>query len=271
MFYMQEEIMETMDLDLPWLTFTLRGNAYAINSKFIDGIMTPPDEITPIPDSPAKYIGMLNIRGDVFPLLDMRKQFKLMSVDEEIKAFEDCVEDFINVHTAAYEKLKVGSAMLGDELKCHYTLWAEKISRHKDKVSDIIAKADTAHKNIHALSAKIDELRKADGKESEIAALLGETAKNVTLFSDMLKEAEYTFKRRFRETIVNLSDEDCKIGILVDEVLGVGEIEMVRDSNNLNTVYSSKMFEGVGKSDKTDKEILIINEELLIKQSEIQA
>jgi hypothetical protein len=30
------------------------------------------------------------------------------------------------------------------------------------------------------------------------------------------------------------------------------------------------MFEGVGKSDKTKKEILIINEELLIKQSEIR-
>jgi chemotaxis signal transduction protein len=268
---MQEEIMENMDLDLPWLTFTLRGNAYAINSKFIDGIMTPPDEITPIPDSPPKYIGMLNIRGDVFPLLDMRKQFKLMSVDEEIKAFEDCVEDFISVHTAACEKIKNGSAMLGDEVKCHYTLWAEKISHHKDKVSELVAKADVPHKNIHVLCAKIEEYRKTGGKENEIAALLPEITKNVALYSDILKEAEYTFKRRFRETIVNLSDEDCKIGILVDEVLGVGEIEMVRDSNNLNTVYSSKMFEGVGKSDKTDKEILIINEEMLIKQSEIQA
>jgi chemotaxis signal transduction protein len=268
---MQEEIMENIDLSLPWLTFTLRGNAYAINSKFIDGIMTPPDEITPIPDSPPKYIGMLNIRGDVFPLLDMRKQFKLMSIDEEIKAFEDCVEEFINVHKEACEKLKNGSAMLGDELKCRYALWSEKMSRHKDKVSDLVAKADAAHKNIHSHCARIDELRKTEGKEGEINTLILEAAKDVELFSDILKEAEYTFKRRFRETIVNLSDDDCKIGILVDEVLGVGEIEMVRDSNNLNTVYSSKMFEGVGKSDKTDKEILIINEEMLIKQSEIQA
>jgi chemotaxis signal transduction protein len=267
---MQEEILRNDgDFDLPWLTFTLRGNAYAINSKFIDGIMTPPDDITPIPDSPPKYIGMLNIRGDVFPLLDMRKQFKLMSVDEEIAAFEKCVEDFISAHKAAYDTLKSrsGAALLGDDIKCSYTLWAEKISRHKDKVSDLVAKADAPHKSIHATAAKIDDLLKKEDTENEIATLLTELAKDVAAFSDILKEAEYTFKRRFRETIVNLSDDDCKLGIMVDEVLGVGEIEMVRDSNNLNTVYSSKMFEGVGKSDKTDKEILIINEELLIKQS----
>jgi chemotaxis signal transduction protein len=267
---MQEEIMQNeSDFDLPWLTFTLRGNAYAINSKFIDGIMTPPDDITPIPDSPPKYIGMLNIRGDVFPLLDMRKQFKLMSVDEEIAAFEKGVEDFISVHKAAYDTLKSrsGAAMLGDELKCPYTHWAEKMLRHKDKVSDLIAKADAPHKSIHSISAKIDELLKKEDTETEISTLLTELAKNVAAFTDILKEAEFTFKRRFRETIVNLSDDDCKLGIMVDEVLGVGEIEMVRDSNNLNTVYSTKMFEGVGKSDKTDKEILIINEEMLIKQS----
>jgi chemotaxis signal transduction protein len=271
---MHEEILQTDDdFDLPWLTFTLRGNAYAINSKFIDGIMTPPDDITPIPDSPAKYIGMLNIRGDVFPLLDMRKQFKLLSVDEEIAAFEKCVDDFIELHKNAYDKLKSknGVSMLGDELKCPYTHWAEKISRHahKDKVSDLIQKAETHHRNIHAAAVKIDEHFKKGDKDGEVDTLLKELAKNIDAFTEILKEAEYTFKRRFRETIVNLSLDDCKLGIMVDEVLGVGEIEMVRDSNNLNTVYSSNMFEGVGKSDKTNKEILIINEELLIKQSEI--
>ncbi|MDR0946645.1 MAG: chemotaxis protein CheW [Ruminococcus sp.] len=276
-----EEIKVTTqnDLDLPWLTFTLCGNAYAINSKFIDGIMTPPEEITPIPDSPRKYIGMLNIRGDVFPLLDMRVQFKNPTMSEEISAFEKQVDEFIERHKKTFDELKntvsdsTTAISAVDDTKCGYSLWAEKVMKHKDKVGEAIAKAQEPHKALHHIADRITEIvrnSQAERREEELKKVLAEGESQLVLFTDILKEAEYTFKRRFRETIINLSDGDRKLGIMVDEVLGVGEIEMVKDSQNLNSVYSSNMFEGVGLSDKTEKEILIINEELLIKQSDIE-
>jgi chemotaxis signal transduction protein len=278
---MNEDIIKSDTSDLPWLTFLLSGNAYAINSKYIDGITTPPDEITPIPDSPEKYIGMLNVRGNVFPLLNMRKQFKITSIEEEIAAFEKDIEVFISLHRKRLQAVEQAFERGGepdyhsadDYHRCEYTLWLEKKFHKKDKVYETLMKADAAHKALHAFPGKMhaimseDYLDPSKEKRQEGQALIDEAAADFQLFTDTLTEAEYNFRRRFRETIINLADGEDRIGILVDEVLGVGTIEPVKDSKNLNAVYQSKMFCGVAKSDKTEKEILIIDEELLIKQA----
>jgi chemotaxis signal transduction protein len=278
---MNEEAKKADKSELPWLTFTLCGNAYAVNSKYIDGIITPPDEITPIPDSPPKYIGMLNIRGNVFPLLDMRKQFKIFSIEEEVDAFTKDVEHFIELHrqrfrTIADEFERGGEPDFNiseDHLKCEYSLWLDKKFHKKDKVFETLQKAEQAHKNLHAMPAKIYSIMSEnylDPKKSKVDeghAILEESAADLQTFTDALTEAEYNYRRRFRETIINLADGEDRIGILVDEVLGVGSIEMVKDSKNLNSVYQSKLFCGVAKSDKTEKEILVIDEELLIRQA----
>jgi chemotaxis signal transduction protein len=280
---MNEDIrnIEEEENSLPWLTFTLCGNAYAVNSKYIDGITTPPDEITPIPDSPPKYVGMLNVRGNVFPLLDMRKQFKLLSIDEEMAAFSKDVEHFIQVHKERFKALtdiyerhgEPDFKHIDDVSKCEYTLWLEKKFHKKDKVYETLQKAEPAHKALHALPEKLHNIMSEDyldpkkGKRSEGDALISDATEDLTTFCDALTEAETGYRRRFRETIINLADGEDRIGILVDEVLGVGSIDMVKDSKNLNSVHQSKLFGGVAKSDKTDKEILVLNEELLIRQA----
>jgi chemotaxis signal transduction protein len=278
---MNEEAVKIDKNSLPWLTFLLCGNAYAINSKYIDGITTRPDEITPIPDSQEKYIGMLNVRGNVFPLLDMRKQFKLLSIDEEMAAFENDAERFIASHKERLKAVEVAFERGGepdfkvadDAAKCEYTLWLDKKFHKKDKVYETLMKADAAHKALHALPAKIytvmseDYLDPKKSKHQEGETLIEDAREDYRIFSETLAEAEFNYRRRFRETIINLADGEDRLGILVDEVLGVGTIDPVKDSKNLNSVYQSKLFCGVAKSDKTDKEILIIDEELLIKQA----
>jgi chemotaxis signal transduction protein len=278
---MNEEEKTVDKSELPWLTFTLSGNAYAVNSKYIDGIITPPDEITPIPDSPPKYIGMLNIRGNVFPLLDMRKQFKIFSIDEEVAAFTQDIEHFIELHKARFETIAAEFERGGepsfksadDTQKCEYSLWLEKKFHKKDKVFETLQKAEVSHRALHTFPAKMYNIMSDNfldpktSKQSEGVTLLEDMAAELQAFTDALTEAEYNYKRRFRETIINLADGEDRIGILVDEVLGVGTIDMVKDSKNLNSVYQSKLFCGVAKSDKTEKEILIIDEELLIRQA----
>jgi chemotaxis signal transduction protein len=278
---MNEEALQIDKNSLPWLTFLLCGNAYAINSKYIDGITTRPEDITPIPDSQEKYIGMLNVRGNVFPLLDMRKQFKILSIDEEMASFEADIERFIASHKERLRAVEDAFTRGGepdfkvvdDAAKCEYSLWLDKKFHKKDKVYETLMKADSAHKTLHQLPAKIYQVMSEDyldprkSKHEEGENLIEEAREDFRIFSDTLTEAEYSYRRRFRETIINLADGEDRLGILVDEVLGVGTIDPVKDSKNLNSVYQSKLFCGVAKSDKTDKEILIIDEELLIKQA----
>jgi hypothetical protein len=211
----------------------------------------------------------------------MRKQFKIMSIEEEVTAFEKDIEHFISSHRKRLQAVEQAFERGGepdfkssdDTHRCEYTLWLEKKFHKKDKVYETLMKADASHKALHAFPAKMHSvmaeefLDPSSAKHKEGQALIDDAAEDFQTFTDCLTEAEFSFRRRFRETIINLADGDDRIGILVDEVLGVGTIDPVKDSKNLNSVYQSKLFCGVAKSDKTEKEILIIDEELLIKQA----
>lgn len=96
--------------NLPWLIFTLRSHYYAIHSRYVTGIMVPPDSITPVPEAPDIYRGVVEIRSEVYPVLDMRKMFGFPSIDTECKEFTEMMDarekDYIEWVTSLNVPLK---------------------------------------------------------------------------------------------------------------------------------------------------------------------
>jgi purine-binding chemotaxis protein CheW len=43
----------------------------------VDEIARPPDHITPLPKAPGFIDGVMNLRGDVVPIVDLRRRFQL--------------------------------------------------------------------------------------------------------------------------------------------------------------------------------------------------
>ncbi|HAQ41614.1 MAG TPA: hypothetical protein DCM73_12815 [Clostridiales bacterium] len=77
-----EEIEEIEEIEFPWLIFKLNNSLYTVNSKLITSIVIKPDEITFVP-SVADYItGLIHLRGNVVPLISLKKLFKIKT-DEE--------------------------------------------------------------------------------------------------------------------------------------------------------------------------------------------
>ncbi|KAF0193070.1 MAG: purine-binding chemotaxis protein CheW [Gammaproteobacteria bacterium] len=61
-----------------WVTFRLAGETYGIEVMSVQEVLRVP-EITPVPGVPDHVLGIINLRGKVVTVLDMRQRFGLPS------------------------------------------------------------------------------------------------------------------------------------------------------------------------------------------------
>jgi purine-binding chemotaxis protein CheW len=59
-----------------YLTLTLGQELYAINALRVREIIRPLD-VSPVPNSPRHLLGMINLRGKIVPVVDLRIKFNL--------------------------------------------------------------------------------------------------------------------------------------------------------------------------------------------------
>ena len=67
---------------LPWLVCNVNQGYYALNSSVISSIVELPDKITPLHNVPNYVHGLINYRGRVIPLLDLRQLLEIRSLEE---------------------------------------------------------------------------------------------------------------------------------------------------------------------------------------------
>lgn len=78
------EVMATNNAVEPmenkFLSFQLEDSVYAIEVKYISGIMSVPP-ITTVPESPDYMKGIINLRGKVIPVIDLRVKLSREEID----------------------------------------------------------------------------------------------------------------------------------------------------------------------------------------------
>jgi purine-binding chemotaxis protein CheW len=78
----KEEAAERLQL----VCFVLANEEYAVDISHVQEVIRV-QKITPVPQMPAFAIGVINIRGNIIPVFDLRRQFKLpeKTLDEQSK------------------------------------------------------------------------------------------------------------------------------------------------------------------------------------------
>lgn len=62
-----------------FLTFMLNGEEYGVEILRVQGIQGW-DTVTPIPSAPEYVLGVMNLRGAIVPIIDLRKRFQMESI-----------------------------------------------------------------------------------------------------------------------------------------------------------------------------------------------
>lgn len=267
----------------PWLVFKLMNCPFAVNCETITSITILPENITRIPHMPDYMRGILNMRGSITPLLDMRSLFGMVSLKKECDDFSTMIEAQIEDHRKWVAELercietKEDFTFTTDPHKCDFGVWYDSYKAPNNVIGNHLKKIDSPHKKLHAIGSgvkKVMQESESSMREKQISKLL--TAMNreiVPELIDLLEDTPTVFKESFREMIVVLEYPDLKIGILVDEVLSVDQLTYLSKDSETKSAYDSKYVKGVGKSAKMEEMILLIDEETLgktFKASELE-
>jgi purine-binding chemotaxis protein CheW len=71
------ETMESAMADEQFIIFRLGDQDYGMPIAAVDEVARPPDRITRLPRAPAFVDGVMNLRGSVVPIVDLRRRFEL--------------------------------------------------------------------------------------------------------------------------------------------------------------------------------------------------
>lgn len=129
--------------DGKFLTFELGDQLYAIDISYIKEILNGCGNISPVPEFPEYSRGIVNLRGDIVPIIDMRRRFNLPEFTDLRKV---CI-------IVTESKGAAGSDYLGFAV--------DKV----DEVNDFVgAEISPAPKISSATSKYVTGVYKADGK-----------------------------------------------------------------------------------------------------------
>jgi purine-binding chemotaxis protein CheW len=68
-----------------YITFKISSEEYAIGIAFVNEIIGIQD-VTHLPDMPEFIKGVINLRGNVIPIVDLRKRFKMIEIEYSTRA-----------------------------------------------------------------------------------------------------------------------------------------------------------------------------------------
>jgi purine-binding chemotaxis protein CheW len=71
--------------ELKFLVFRLAGDEFALPIDAVDEVMRVPDQITRVPKTPEFLEGVVNLRGEVLPIVDQRRRFEMPKLEETKK------------------------------------------------------------------------------------------------------------------------------------------------------------------------------------------
>jgi purine-binding chemotaxis protein CheW len=215
--------MDIFASDSPWVLFRLNQQLYGIPASYTQEMVTIP-EVTPIPRSPDFVRGLINLRGSVIALIDLRMKLDQPSMDEELESFIKTMRQRQQEHIEWVDALEktietgVPFTQIRDPHQCAFGKWYDNYNPQNPQLSGLFLRFDAPHKAIHAAADQVESLLAKNQKE-KAEDLLQYTRKNhlepiIELFGEMEK-ALYSVRQ---EVAIVVEHSNTMLALTVDAV-----------------------------------------------------
>lgn len=269
--------LESIDLSFPWVITSLDNRYFALSSKNVQTMVFMPECIK-VPEAQGHVRGMVNIRGKVMPMLDLRVQLGMRSLMENINATCAMLEDREQEHRVWIDDLTKSIeedtqfASERDPDKCKFGLWYASYRTDNIELSSLLEKFDQPHRRIHSIANEVDVLRKKGDVEKAFSII--ESCKNKEL-AEMIRLFEATRRQLLQHTneiAVVVESSECEYAIAVD---AVESVEFLKD-NSIEKLTGqcagwevNELASWVGRRRKDDQFVLLLDNEKLIETVDV--
>ena len=269
-------ILRTYPPEMPWAIVEVKNQLFAIATQDMRE-MVMMSEAAQVPDVPDYIRGVINLRGRVLPVLDLRKRMGFASALEETETFCATMEQREQDHRNWLNELELSVqqrrpfTLATDPHKCAFGKWYDSYHAENAWVAALLKKFDAPHQQIHGVATAVEKL-KASQEFDKADQLIGQTrdgllAKLIHLFAelrDLVRDTE-------RETAVILAGEDRLFAISVDSALSIEKFppENIEEISTLVSVTHNSVVRRLAKRAKSKDVVLIIETSSLMAGCEM--
>ncbi|MCF8034509.1 MAG: chemotaxis protein CheW [Desulfarculaceae bacterium] len=215
---------------LPWVILRLGRHRLALSARHVREMAAMPP-ITEVPGDSPLLRGMIDLRGELLPLMDLRRMLGLPSLEQQLGQVEAMLEQVEGEHrtwladlcAAVAQGRPFTRAMSPEE--CSFGRWYAGFSTDDPHLVPHIAALDSPHRQVHAAAGEVASLLDA-GLAQQAGELLERQQGGVLarLLRQLDSVRSALAQSRKEIAVVVDSPEDAGLALAVDEVVAVEEI-----------------------------------------------
>jgi len=267
--------MESSFYDYPWVLLRLKKEMYGVAAPYVQTMVAMP-EVTAIPHRPKWSRGVVNLRGQIIPIIDLRRRLGMDSFLDNINELVDLMHQREQDHRNWLEELQNSVreersfALATDPHKCKFGQWYDSYKPRTLTEAQFLQKFAEPHERIHGIAIHVQELR-AQKKQSEAMDMIKRT-RNCDLvemirlfdqFRTMIRELRYT------EIALVIENLDKKIGMAVDSIESVEMLENDSAEELPDTLQQrgNNLAQYVARRKKTGEILYLLNAQAIIEEN----
>jgi len=264
---LNEEMENVSEMENSWVLFKLGVEEYGIRTENIREMVlfTEPSKV---PDYPDHMRGVINLRGMVIPVIDLRKRLGkhgLLEEEEELITIlngreEDHVR-WLNELKASVEEDREFT-LTTDPHACAFGKWYDNFTTDNQLLQAQLKKFDQPHKSIHNIAIDAAKLRNEGKKDDALALIQYVWNGKFSLLRSLFRETIKLIEDNVSEIVIIVESNDMRVGFIVDKVLEVTDITPteIEDSPKIKNGVPSRFIRGLAKVGKEVKILLSVKE-----------
>ncbi|MEE9553453.1 MAG: chemotaxis protein CheW [candidate division Zixibacteria bacterium] len=255
-----------------WVLLELNGQQYGIRTEFIQEMVLY-GSTSKLPDHPDYVRGVVNLRGTVIPIIDMRKQLGMIGYMEERDNLIDIFNKREQDHIVWLNELKSSIeenrefTLTTDPHACEFGKWYDNYRTENQSLKSLLSKMDAPHRGIHDIDIEIKDSIENGDTRSAVAIVQNAWNTELSELRSLFQETREMLMESTREIIIVTRLDDFNIGFAVDKVEDVLDInpEDIEESPKVKNGESSYFICGLAKVNEDIK--ILLNMESLVKGS----
>ncbi len=164
---------------MPWVIVQLKNQYFALATQDVREMLIMP-EVARVPNMPDYIRGVINLRGRVMPLVDLRRRLGMVSSTDEVEGFCSLMTQREQDHRKWLAELEASVQerrefkLTTDPHKCAFGKWYDTYQADNVWIAALLKKFDKPHQKIHGVGQQVVQMV-AGGSSDQALELLGET------------------------------------------------------------------------------------------------
>jgi chemotaxis signal transduction protein len=214
---------------LPYVIGDVKGLQLAVSTAYVQEIVRTPRWHV-VPNTPRHIRGVINLRGKVLPLVDLRLRMNLPSALDDVEAMIAMLAAREQEHIHWLRELQGAVAegrpftLARDPTECAFGKWYYSYKPEDIGFASVMYRLEVPHRRIHAVADAV--LKCAEQGQPDLAKeiLLRTEKGDLHTVVNLFAEARIAFRESHKEVAIVLTNGKKHLALTIDSVASVEPI-----------------------------------------------